>query len=92
MSSLDDTYELMGQFKQRLEGFNTQLDESMRELRQWHEMLDRDWPADQTKQRYTDLVGPLDQFVANYVSHTGPAFESFISGQYQALGAFLQEN
>lgn len=92
MSSLDDTYEMMGLFRQRLEAFNMHLDESMRELRQWHQVLDGDWPQDQTKRAYIDLVTPLETFITNYVAHTVPSFETFLAGQYHALGAFLQDN
>lgn len=86
--SMDDVFQELQYFKQALEQFNQQLNNSMKDLEDKHSNVSPHW-QDEMRKTYDALWEPLYETMKNYSMREAPAYEEFLKQKIEALGRYL---
>lgn len=88
MSNLDDVYERMRAFRDRLEEFQDVLRAGHTDMTNRHDDIAAGW-TDAAARDYHARHDPLAETLKRYIDRTGPDYLDFLADKLRALDAYL---
>ena len=90
MSSLDDVYERLKEFRRALGDFREACRDSMGKVRDQHDVVAPLW-QDRVRQQYEARWIPHEEALDRFLNRSAPACEEFVDQKIRALGAYLDD-